>query len=261
MLTPVVQRWRDRRGTYRPAGEPIDPSRYEVAAIHDDRTAKAFVQAHHYSGTFPAARFRFGLYRASELVGVAVFSQPVNNLSLRWFPGEPIESCELGRIVLVDDVPANGESWFLARAFDLLRREGIVGVRSDSDPFPRTDAVGDRIFGGHIGTIYQATNAVYLGQGRVDTLRLLPDGSVMHSRALAKIRKRDRGWRYSAALLERHGAAPLGENEDACAWLDAWLPRLCRKVKHPGNHRYAFGLTKACRRHLPASQAYPKFAA
>lgn len=32
MLTPVAQRWRDRRGTYRPAGEVIDTRLYEVAS-------------------------------------------------------------------------------------------------------------------------------------------------------------------------------------------------------------------------------------
>lgn len=47
MITSISQRWRDRRGTYRPAGEPIDTRRYEVAAIADDRTAKAFVVRHH----------------------------------------------------------------------------------------------------------------------------------------------------------------------------------------------------------------------
>lgn len=259
MITPIVQRWRDRRGSYRPAGEPIETSRYEVVAIDKDGPAKAFVAAHHYSGTFPAARFRFGLYRGVELVGVAVFSQPVNNLSLRCFPGDPSESCELGRFVLLDDVPANGESWCLARCFELIRAEGILGVLSLSDPFPRRDDAGHVVFRGHIGNIYQASNAVYLGRARVDTLRLLPDGSVMHSRALAKIRKRDRGWKYSAALLERHGADPLSDDEDARAWLIRWLPRLCRTVQHPGNHRYAFGLTKQCRRHLPTSKSYPKF--
>jgi hypothetical protein len=31
VLTPVVQRWRDRRGVYRPAGEVISTHLYEVA--------------------------------------------------------------------------------------------------------------------------------------------------------------------------------------------------------------------------------------
>jgi hypothetical protein len=68
------QRWRNHRTLYRPAGEVIRPADYEVAAIHSDHEAKAFVLAHHAFKTYPAARFRFGLYRHGQLVGVAVCS-------------------------------------------------------------------------------------------------------------------------------------------------------------------------------------------
>ncbi len=78
MITSVVQRWRERRDSYRPAGEPINTRCYEVAPIVTDREAKGFVLGHHYSGSYPAARYRFGLYRGAELVGVAVFSVPAN---------------------------------------------------------------------------------------------------------------------------------------------------------------------------------------
>jgi hypothetical protein len=67
-----------------------------------------------------------------------------------------------------------------------------------------------------------------------------------------------RGWRYAAALLEEHGAAPLGAG-DPEAWLAEWLPRLTRRKRHPGNHRYAWTLQRRDRRHLPASMPYPKF--
>lgn len=260
MITAVTQRWRDQRGYYRPAGESLATSRHEVAPISDDRTAKAFVCRHHYAGSYPAARFRFGFYMGAELVGVAVFSHPASNRVLAVFGGEPLESVELGRFVLLDRVPGNGETWFLARCFEQLRHEGLRGVVSFSDPFPRTDAGGAEVFRGHIGTIYQAHNAIYLGRARKDTMRLLPDGGVLHSRTIAKIRGRDQGWRYAAALLERHGAAPLGSAEDARAWLARWVPVLTRKVRHPGNHRYVWGLTSAqMRRLLPKAKSYPKF--
>jgi len=42
------QRWRERRESYRPAGEPINPSLYEVAELAGDREAKEFILAHHY---------------------------------------------------------------------------------------------------------------------------------------------------------------------------------------------------------------------
>jgi len=208
VITPVVQCWTHGRGSYRVAGEPIESRRYEVASIADDRTAKAFVVAHHYSGTYPAARFRFGLYRRHELVGVAVFSVPANPRSLAVLPGSAADSVELGCFVLVDDVPANGESWFLGRCFAQLRREGLAGVGSFSDPVLRTDAAGCVVFGGHLGTIYQAHNATYRGRSRAELRRVLPDGSVVHNRALTKIRNRRRGWRYAVAQLVRAGARP-----------------------------------------------------
>jgi hypothetical protein len=77
------QRWRKRRHSFRPAGEPFDPARHGVEPI-DERTAKAFVVEHHYSRSYPAARLRVGLFRKDApwspayLAGVAVFSQPMN---------------------------------------------------------------------------------------------------------------------------------------------------------------------------------------
>lgn len=256
MICPIAQRWRARRASYRPVGEPIVTRAHEVAAIPDDRTAKDFVVAHHYAASYPAARFRFGLYRAAELVGVAVFSVPANPAVLSRF-GD-VDAAELGRFVLLDEVASNGESWFLARAFDLLRLDGVAGVVSFSDPVARTAVDGRVTMPGHIGTIYQATNATYLGRSKPETRRLLPDGTVFHGRAAAKIRRRDVGWRYAAALLERHGASPLGD-ADGAMWLRTWVPRLTRPLRHGGNHRYAFALDRRLRRGLEAdAQPYPK---
>lgn len=41
-------------------------------------------------------------------------------------------------------------------------------------------------------------------------------------------------------------------------WLTVQLSRVTRPLKHPGNHRYLFGLTSAVKRRLPASLPYPK---
>lgn len=257
MITTLNQRWRDRRGSYRPAGEVIRTSEYEVAPMPGDADAKSFVEQHHYSGSFPAARFRYGLHRGANLVGVAVFSQPMNNAALRPLPVDA-DSVELGRFVLLDGVPGNGETWFLARCFEHLKREGMDGVVSFSDPVARTDAAGTQVFGGHIGTIYQAHNAVYLGRGTARTLRILPDGSVFSDRAASKVRKRERGWRYASAQLVAHGAVPLADDENSAAWLNLWLDRLARRTKHAGNHKYVWAFSHASKRALPTSLTYPK---
>ena len=259
MITSVCQRWRAHRGVYRPAGEPIDPRDHEVAAIPDDTTAKTFVEREHYAHSYPAARERFGLYRRGALVGVAVFSVPVRPAVLRPCPADV--AAELGRFVLLDGVPANGESWFLAECFARLRREGYAGVVSFSDPEPRTALDGTVTFRGHVGTIYQATNARYVGRSKPDTIHLLPDGTELARRGLVKVRKRERGWRYVVARLVAAGARPPTEDTpDALArWLRGTLAEVTRKVRHGGKHRYLFALDRAARRLLPAGLPYPKF--
>ena len=257
MITDTCQRWRSRRESYRPAGEPIRTADYEVAAIPGDREAKAFVVEHHYSASYPAARERVGLYRNGAMVGVAVFSVPVRGSVLDHLPCPREVAVELGRMVLLEDVPANGESWFIARCFDLLRRRGYAGVISHADPVPRTAADGRLVFPGHVGTIYQASNAVYAGYATARTLRLLPDGSVFSERSMSKVRSRERGWRYAVDQLVAAGAEP--PSGDLRTWLPLALRQATRPMRHSGNLRYLFGLTRGVARRLPPSLPYPKF--
>jgi hypothetical protein len=251
------QRWCDRSSSFR--SDVIRTSDFDVAEIPDDATARRFVLQHHYSGSYPAARFRFGLYQHGQLAGVAVFSHPCSDRVLTTvFPGDARLSVELGRFVLLDQVAGNGETWFLARCFDLLRDLDITGVVSFSDPVARVTAAGDSIFAGHIGTIYQAHNAVYLGRGTARSLRLLPDGRTFSARTMQKVRAMDRGWRYAVADLEQAGAARLQPGEDPRVWLAVALATTTRNVRHPGNHKYAWGLQRATRRICLPRLAYPK---
>jgi hypothetical protein len=94
--------------------------------------------------------------------------------------------------VLLDDVPANAETWAQARAFQLAAARGIRGVVAHSDPEPRTRLTAhgpETIFPGHYGTIYQAKGMDYLGKTRPRRLTMLPDGSVLHSGVRAGSRR------------------------------------------------------------------------
>jgi len=250
------QRWREGRASYRPAAETIVTAEYSVEAL-PELDAKSFVVEHHYSSSYPAARGRFGLFHRSHLVGVAVLSHPCSDRVLtNVFPGVPtLEAVELGRFVLLDRVPGNGETWFLARVFHALRREGFAGVVSFSDPVARTSAAGDVVFPGHIGTIYQAHNAAYLGLSTPRSLRLLPNGKVLSDRAIQKVRGGERGWGRVVELLCEHGAPPFGG--DRREWLQRALQVTTRVLRHGGNHRYAWGLTPSTRRQLEGGP-YPK---
>jgi hypothetical protein len=259
-----VQTWR------RPEDGGFDAARYGVAEIAE-MDAKAYVLARHYSGSYPAASQRYGLFDLADqrLAGVAVLSIPAQAKVLTGvFPDlEPYaESLELGRFVLDDEVAANGESWFLGQVGHAAAERGTRGLVSFSDPLPRSGADGRTFMPGHVGTIYQASNATYTGRGTPRTLTVLRDGTVFSDRAAQKVRSQTRGHEYAEAILVGHGARVMRAGESPAAWLaQALADAGARLVRHHGNHRYAFrlGTTKRQRQAvviaLP-SRSYPKLA-
>ncbi|MDP4510319.1 Mom family adenine methylcarbamoylation protein [Nonomuraea turcica] len=120
-LTPFStergQRWRDRAFSWQLQRCVFEADRYSVELI-DRKPAKEFVVRHHYSGSWPAVIHQMGMFDHAEpgqprLVGVAALSYPTSNASLtNAFPGLEVgaQSLVLGRFVLLDDVPLNGES-------------------------------------------------------------------------------------------------------------------------------------------------------
>lgn len=110
------------------------------------------------------------------------------------------------------------------------------------------------------GIFYQATNGHYVGRTHPSTLRLLPDGTCYSNRTAGKLAQGDVGRRYAAAQLERWGADPLHDDEDARAWLQRWRARLTRPMRHRGNHRYLWCLDRRRRREVLSAPrlAYPK---
>lgn len=244
------QRWRQHRSSYRPAGEPIDTRRFEVRPL-SEHAAKRFICEHHYSNSYPAAVFRAGLYHhpsasCEELVGVAVFSVPVNNAAIPLYTGQEAgQGCELGRFVLLDEVPANGETFFLGKAFRLLHqaKPRLKAVVAYADPMERRDAAGNLTKPGHCGTIYRAFNGVYQGRSRPRTLFATTSGQTVNERTLSKLRQQDSGREYAARQLAELGAPAIADREDPAEYL-ARVEALgvLRRVRHPGNHVFSWAL-------------------
>jgi hypothetical protein len=242
------QRWLNRRPTWQhPSAGGFDRRRYDVAELAET-SARAFVVANHYSGTFPAASLCAGLFDGVWLVGVAVLSVPVQAKVLTdVFPDlAPYhESLELGRLVLADQVPANAETWFLARVWELARRRGLRGVVMFSDPIARCTLAGDIVFPGHVGVIYQAASTLALGRGTPRTQYWLPDGRVLNARALQKVRSDEVGTDYVERMLLAAGAQPRRRRESGRDWLRrALIDAEVRRIRHPGCYRYAFALDR-----------------
>lgn len=257
MITTRSQRWRDRRCRWVPAASEIDPGTIAVDVIDTVREATPFVHQHHYAGSMPLTRLSVGLFRnggggRSELVGVCVFSHPVNNASVPKSAGleDPRTACDLGRLVLLDDTGGNAETWLLSRAFRLLRREKpeIISVISYADPIRRVDNRGQVFMPGHVGALYSVMGSRYTGRSSARTDLILPSGQPISGRAISKIRNAQSGHRYAVDQLVRAGAREPYVGEDRSAWLgDLERSGFLRRQRHPGNHIYLFPLTRAAK--------------
>ncbi len=276
---PFDQRWERRQEFRRTAGTRIDPTEYGVEVVGDG-IAKPFIREHHYSGSYPAAHVAIGLYRRTglapaRLVGVAVFSEGVRSqLAMpKWTGFDRADGTELGRLVLLPEVPYNGETWFITRAFDILRtmtvqdpharvdRQRFRVVLSYSDPIERQDAAGNLVKPGHFGTIYQATNALYVGRATPRTLHISPSGQVVHAYAFDKVAAGRRNHQSAARSILEAGVSGMAPDEAPRDWVARVKAELAT-IRHPGNFTYVFGLDAGAWRSLRLMHgkgfAYPK---
>lgn len=173
----------------------------------------------------------------------------MNNAAVpAWFHGlRASEGVELGRFVLLDEVEANAETWFQARALRAMAAQlpEVRAVLSYCDPIARTDEAGVKVFPGHLGTIYRAGNAAALGRSAARTLRLLPNGRVASERALSKIRADDCGAGYAVEQLVAAGAPKRAPYESGTAYLARIEGAgLFRRLRHPGNLVFGWVLRK-----------------
>lgn len=257
MLTTRTQRWRDRRCRWLPFASEINPRSLSVDVISTKHDAAPFVKAHHYAGSMPVARLSIGLFAngkggRSNLAGVCVFSHPVNDASVPKNAGlpNPRAACDLGRLVIRDDLGGNAETFLIARAFRLLRQEKpeILSVISYADPVRRVDGEGRVFMPGHVGGIYAVMGSRYIGRSSRRTDLIMPDGRPISSRALSKIRNAECGQRYALEELIRAGARPPRPGETRATWLvDLEQTGFLRRSRHPGCHAYLFPLTRAAR--------------
>ncbi len=270
----TCQRWREGRASYRPAGEPLDPRRFDVEPL-PTRAARDFVCTHHYSGSWPSSRLAVGLlykraFGPSSIVGVANFGEPLGRNAIeKWTGtqrGEGRDGAELNRFVLLDWVPANAESWFLAEAFRCLRahKPAIEACIAYADPV--AVRVGDALVKpGHVGTIYQASNAAYAGLSSPETYWVAASGQIVTRRLVSKLRNDEVGAAYAYRTLRRLGAPGRLPGESDWAWVTRVLDEsgVFRRWRHPGKHVYAFGLgakrqRQAMRQRVACGLAYPK---
>lgn len=252
MLTNRSQRWRLRRSIFVPNATEIDPRDYAVDAL-DHAAARAFIGQHHYLQSYPAAQFAAGLYRKAQLVGAAVFATPSNDAVITAHTGleNPRNGTTLARLILLDVIPGNAETFFVARARKLLRihKPEIEAFVSYADETA-----------GHIGQVYAALSGSYRGRTRSRRRHFIGDVQIAE-RTLCKIALEEPGGEGAARQILTAGADGRRPFEPPAQWIDR-LRQTHQLVSHPvpGLHIYSFPLTMAARlaeRALPR-HPYPR---
>lgn len=205
---------------------------YKIEVI-DKSVAKQLIVENHYSHKWTSCKHPLGLLLNDEVVGVAVYGFPVGrrvvgSISPTLENGDVLE---LTRLWVRDTEPFNTESYFLGQTFQWLRKNTDVKVLiSYSDPMY-----------GHVGTIYQATNWLYQGNGtmRVKGYLHRVNGELLHPRS----------------CVSKYGTI----KEKVLKEIDSEYERIPLKKKH----RYIYILDKRCKKKILSTlkhsiKPYPK---
>lgn len=179
--------------------------------------ARHAVMTWHYSRTMPSGKLvSLGAWEDGRFVGAVIFGRGATPKLGSPYGLHQGEVCELVRVAL--DVHETPTSQVVASAIRWLHREnpGLRLIVSFAD-------VGQ----GHIGTLYQAGNWLYLGSVEKAYYRVL--GEHVHPRTLH---------------------ARYGIGGQSIPWLHEHIdPEAC-EVPMPPKHRYVMPLDRAMRRRL-----------
>lgn len=166
-----------------------------------------FARRYHYSGHAANQSWRYGLWHGVTLWGFAGFNLPTRETCQSVFGAEHVDKvAHLSRLALAEHAPRNSESRLIAGSLAALAQD-----------VPRLWAVityAD-ILQGHIGYVYQATNALYTGVGSKGHARyVLPNGRIRGdyegSRQISREQARRRGWQVIEPLGKHRYVYILG---------------------------------------------------
>jgi hypothetical protein len=134
----------------------------------------------HYSKSVPVGKLvKVGAWENDKFIGVVIFSHGANKSIGSPYNLDLQSCCELTRVALTHH--ENDVSKILALAIQFLKKccPKIKLIVSYADPEQ-----------GHVGTIYQATNWIYVGLNKGSHYLLkLPNGKIVHPRTASMMFK------------------------------------------------------------------------
>ncbi len=191
--------------------------------------AKHAVMRWHYSRALPAFKLvRIGVWESGRFVGAILYGVGANRHIARPFRLKDTQVCELVRVALAPaSTRKHPTSKCVAISLRMLKRQspGLRLVVSYAD-------AGQ----GHVGTIYQATNWIFLGAATQPYLKV--KGKIEHPRT----------------LYDRYG-----RGGQSLPWLQANVDPNAKRVPMPAKLKYVQPLDREMREKLePLAQPYVK---
>lgn len=157
-------------GDSRMTGQPSVVSLFDVAEVEtmprvrdiivgpvSSADVREFARRYHYAQVEGSATWRWGLWDGPVLHGVVSYNMPTRRACQSIFGAEHFDKVwHMGRLILSDDSPRNSESRLIGGSLRAIERDypHIWAVLTFADTTV-----------GHIGIVYQATNAIYTGSG------------------------------------------------------------------------------------------------
>lgn len=204
------------------------PSRSILKRLHVERVVPSVVHPlmveHHYLHSMPTAPRRcYGVFLDGGLLGGVVFTSGTRHGHRLLAAADPQSVATLARLWLSDDLPANSESRVLGIVLrDLRRTTDWKLLLSYANPAA-----------GHVGTIYQATGWIYLGETAGETYVRLADGRLHHPRSVYSRYGSNRIPHLQATGVPAQREWVGGKHRYAYVLDPAWIWRL-RSIQPPG---------------------------
>lgn len=165
------------------------------------RDVQEFARRYHYTATGGNASWRWGLWHGATLLGIVAYNLPTRETCESVFGPEHFDKVwHMGRLALADDAPRNSESRLISGSLKAIKEShpSTWGVLT----YAATDV-------GHIGYVYQATNALYTGTGGDSHYFTDQSGkrrsTYLGGKGVGRVRAAEMGWtRHEGGVKHRY---------------------------------------------------------
>jgi len=159
-----------------------------------------FARRYHYSGRGGSMLWRYGLWHDFTLWGVCVYNLPTRHVCEAIFGPDHFDRVvHMGRLAMADGSPRNSESRLIGGSLAAMTRDhpDIWAVVT----YAATEV-------GHLGYVYQATNALYTGTGGDPIFHIDTEGNrrgTYDGRHINRAEAERRGWtRHTGGSKHRY---------------------------------------------------------